>query len=123
MKAKIFRVGAVQMRFQSGLAQNVARIKEFIRDFAQEGGDAILFPECAVTGYNRDWRKLSIHELEKALEEIARAAKANACNVLVGCPTLSKGRWFNSLVAFNRQGQEIFRYSKIHLTPRDREFF
>ena len=32
-------------------------------------------------------------------------------------------RRFNSLLVYNRSGREIFEYSKIQLTPRDREFF
>src|SRR5262249_9394674 len=45
------------------------------------------------------------------------------CNVLIGSPTFARGRWFNSLVVFDKQGRERFRYHKIHLTHRDAEFF
>jgi predicted amidohydrolase len=43
--------------------------------------------------------------------------------VLVGSPTFQRGRRFNSLLVFDRQGRETFRYDKIHLTPRDAKFF
>jgi predicted amidohydrolase len=43
--------------------------------------------------------------------------------VLVGCPTFQSGRCFNSLLVFDPRGQEIFRYSKIHLTKRDALYF
>jgi len=38
-------------------------------------------------------------------------------------PTFIRGRRFNSLIVFDRRGRETFRYHKIHLTPRDAQFF
>jgi len=43
--------------------------------------------------------------------------------VLVGAPTYRGGKRFNSLVVFDRRGRQVFCYSKIHLTARDRSFF
>jgi predicted amidohydrolase len=43
--------------------------------------------------------------------------------VVIGSPTFARKRWFNSLLVFDRQGRETFRYHKIHLTPRDAKFF
>ena len=36
---------------------------------------------------------------------------------------LEKGKWFNSVLLFSRQGRGVFRYSKIHLTQSDARFF
>ena len=49
--------------------------------------------------------------------------EASHANVLLGSPTFQKRKWFNSLLVFNRQGREVFRYSKIHLTASDARFF
>jgi predicted amidohydrolase len=43
--------------------------------------------------------------------------------VLLGSPSFSGGKWFNSLLVFNRSGRQIFCYSKNHLTTRDARFF
>ena len=43
--------------------------------------------------------------------------------MLIGSPTFAGRHLFNSLLVFDRQGREKFRYHKIHLTPRDAEFF
>jgi predicted amidohydrolase len=43
--------------------------------------------------------------------------------LLVGSPTYAGKHRFNSLLVFDRKGRERFRYHKIHLTPRDAEFF
>jgi predicted amidohydrolase len=87
------------------------------------GTDTILFPECAVTSYNCDFRRIKKPEIDDALLAIAGAARQAHCNVLVGCPTLVEGRRFNSLVVFNRRGRRVFCYCKIHLTARDALYF
>jgi len=117
------KVAAAQMKFRSNVSENVEWIRDAIRSAAKDGADAILFPECAITGYNRDFRSLSRAAVEAACADIASVAKSSRCHVLVGCPTFQRGRCFNSLLVFDRRGREIFRYSKIHLTKRDAQFF
>lgn len=118
-----FRVAAAQMRFRRTVAENVEWIVSAIRTAAENRADAILFPECAVTGYNCDFAAVSPAELAAGLAQIQAAARSHRCAVLVGCPTVERGRRFNSLLVYNRSGREIYRYSKIHLTPRDTRFF
>ncbi len=116
-------IAAAQMKFRATIAGNVAWITQSVQAAANAGADVILFPECAVTGYNCDFAALSPTQVETALDTIAQTARSARCHVLVGSPTFARGKWFNSLLVFNRRGQEIFRYSKIHLTQRDARFF
>lgn len=118
-----WQVAAVQMRFQARIADNLAFILDRIAELAAAGADVILFPECAVTGYNVDFAAVPRADVEAALKSIAAAAREHQCHVLVGSPTFEGRRRYNSLVVFNRRGREVFRYSKIHLTPRDRQWF
>jgi predicted amidohydrolase len=117
------KVAAAQMKFRSTVPENVEWISNAVRSAAQDRVDAILFPECAITGYHRDFRNLSRSAIEAARADIAAVAKSSRCYVLVGCPIFQNGRCFNSLLVFDRRGREIFRYSKIHLTKRDARFF
>ncbi|MGE3308376.1 MAG: carbon-nitrogen hydrolase family protein [Limisphaerales bacterium] len=125
MKTKTSRltVAAVQMRFNGSVDDHVREIIDRIAKVAARGADAVLFPECAVTGYNLDFEAIRPEVIEQALESIADATRKAACHVLVGSPTFTGGKRFNSLVVFDRRGRESFRYSKIHLTPRDARFF
>jgi predicted amidohydrolase len=123
MKPARLIIAAAQMKFRAAIADNLASITRSIQAAATAGADAILFPECAVTGYDCDFAAVSPLEVETALKTIASAARAARCHVLVGSPTFTKGKRFNSLLVFNRRGQEVFRYSKIHLTARDSRFF
>jgi len=123
MKAKRLAVAVVQMKFRAAIDENVLFIISTIRSFATGGAKAILFPECAVTGYNRDFAKVSRSEITAALEAIASQARKSRCYVLVGSPTYTERRTFNSLVVFDPRGRRIFCYSKIHLTSRDKRVF
>lgn len=113
------------MRFRRSIDENIESIRHAIRDAASQGAGAILFPECATTGYHRDFRalKLNAREVHDALNAVSGFAKTARCNVLVGSPTFHRGHWFNSLAVFDRRGREVFRYSKIHLTQSDAHFF
>ena len=123
MKASRLVVAAAQMKFRAAIADNVSWITEVIHTSANDGVEIILFPECAVTGYHRDFDAVSRSQTEAALQRIARAACAARCCVLVGCPAYAGRRRFNSLVVFDRRGRKVFTYSKIHLTARDARFF
>ena len=123
MKPAKLQVAAVQMKFRSAIHENVERIVEVIHSAARDGADAILFPECAITGYQHTFKELKPSSVVAGCAAVARAAREARCNVLVGSPTLRGGQWFNSLLVFNRRGRRVFQYSKIHLTPQDARFF
>jgi predicted amidohydrolase len=117
------RVAVVQMKFRATIAANVARVVEQVHSAADAGADVVLFPECMVTGYRREFAGLDPVAVAEGISAVAQAAKDARCNVLLGSPTHRRGKWFNSLLVFDRRGREIFRYSKIHLTEGDARFF
>jgi len=121
--ASKLRIAAAQMKFLPTIRQNVRQIVERIHSAAKAGADVILFPECAVTGYRRDFKGLTPGPVSQGCADVARAARAARCNVLVGSPTFRDGTWFNSLLVFDRRGRMVFEYSKIHLAAWDRRFF
>lgn len=123
MKSNRLSVAVAQMKFRAGIGDNVSWITGVIRSSARAGADAVLFPECAVTGYNRDFARISRSEIDAALQAIAAEARAARCPVLVGSPTFTGRKRRNSLVVFDSSGREVFCYSKIHLTARDGRFF
>src|SRR5687767_791753 len=123
MRTTKLQIAAVQMKFRPTIAKNVAHIVERVRSAARAGADVILFPECAITGYRRDFKGLTPGPVQQACSDVAGAAREARCNVLVGSPTFRNGRWFNSLLVFDRRGRMVFEYSKIHLASWDRRFF
>ncbi len=123
MKPTRLVIAAAQMKFRTAIADNVSWIVEAIHSSAKAGAEVILFPECAVTGYNCDFTAVSAPEVNAALRSIARAARVAHCHVLVGSPTFAGRKRFNSMVVFDRRGRTVFCYSKIHLTAQDAHFF
>src|SRR5262245_22227899 len=110
MPVRTLRIAAAQLKFRGTLPENVELICQFISQAARAGSDAILFPECALTGYNVDFRRFTPKEVEHGLKVVADSARACRCNVLVGSPTFAGKHRLNSLVVFDRRGRETFRY-------------
>jgi predicted amidohydrolase len=121
--SKKIRVAAVQMKFRRELEANIEFIERVVRELAKDGTDAILFPECALTGYNCDFAAVTRSAIETGLTRVSAAARQSGCHVLVGSPTFAGRKRFNSLVGFDRGGREVCCYNKIHLTARDAQFF
>jgi predicted amidohydrolase len=119
-----FCVAAAQMRFASTIESNLGQIEMAIRAAAaQRRADAILFPECATTGYGYPFEKLTREEVCRALRTIGELAARYQINVLVGSPFFRGKKLFNGLVVFNRSGKIIHAYAKCQLTEADRRVF
>ena len=123
MRGAKLTVAVSQMKFRETIRENVAWITSTIQASARAGADVVLFPECALTGYNRNFLAIARIELDAARATLAAVARAAHCNVLVGGPTFIRKNRFNSLLIYDRHGHEVFCYSKIHLTPRDARYF
>jgi predicted amidohydrolase len=118
-----FRVAAVQMKSAATVAGNLAKVEAALRSAVRRKADAVLFPECATTGYNRDFATLSWAEVRVALGRVGALAAKFGINVLLGSPVFRRGRWQNCLVVFDRRGRVVHCYAKCQLTERDRQFF
>ena len=117
------RVAAVQMKFAPTIAGNLARIGAALRSAARRGADAVLFPECATTGYACDFGNLDRDELRAAPAQVGMWAAQHRLNVLVGSPIFAGRSLLNGLVVFDRAGRETYRYAKCQLTEPDRRWF
>lgn len=122
-KSNRLRVAAVQMRFGLTIDDNLGEIAELARQAVRRRADAVLFPECAVTGYAYDFNRLRPAEIRSALLAIGSLASQLRVNLLVGSPVFRDRKLYNSLVVFDRQGRITYCYAKNHLTPGDREHF
>jgi predicted amidohydrolase len=117
------RVAAAQMKFARTIEGNLAKIAASLVRARRRKADAILFPECAVTGYSCDFRKLRREEIRDALRLIGGLARQARMNVLVGSPVFSGKKLFNALVVFDRTGTPVHCYAKCQLTDLDRTSF
>lgn len=117
------RVAAVQMQFQATIDENLQGIERLARQAARRPADAVLFPECAVTGYAYDFCSLQPVEIRNSLLSLSAVAGELGTNLLVGSPVFRGRKLYNCLVVFNRQGRIVYCYAKNHLTPSDEACF
>jgi len=117
------RVAAVQMTFAGTIPGNLAKIAAALDRARRRKADAVLFPECAVTGYSYDFRRLRPAEIRDALGVLRALAREANTNVLVGTPIFSGGKLFNALVVLDREGRPRHCYAKCQLTALDRKVF
>jgi predicted amidohydrolase len=117
------RVAAVQMRFAPTIEGNLDLIERQVTEAARLRADAVLFPETATTGYAYDFASLTPHQIRASLAVMSELAARFQTNLLVGSPLFRRGKLYNGLVVFDRQGQIVYCYAKCHLTPDDRRHF
>ena len=117
------RVAAVQMKFAPTLAGNLARIEAALRIAVRRRADAVLFPECAITGYAYDFSALKPAVIDGALAHVGALAAELRVHVLVGSPVCRGRTLQNCLVVFDRRGRVIDCYAKCQLTELDRRSF
>ncbi len=117
------RVAAVQMKFADSIDGNLAKIEQAATLSAEAGADAVLFPECATTGYGYDFGSLRPTDVRHCLTAIGDIAAGLKTNLLVGSPVFAGRRLFNGLTVFNRDGRLVHVYAKCQLTDSDRVWF
>lgn len=122
-RSSLRRIAAVQMKFAPTIAGNLAKIEAAIRQAVRRRADAILFPECATTGYACDFSALRPEELRGALARVGELAAEHRVNVLVGSPVFRGRSLENCLVVFDRRGRVVHSYAKCQITEGDRRFF
>lgn len=117
------RVAAAQLNHAGSVARNLAKIDAAAGRARRARADAILFPECALTGYAIDWGALRAADVRAGLRDVAAIAKDHGIHVLVGTPLFVGRRRYNAMVVFDRGGRPVHAYAKSQLTAGDREVF
>ncbi len=118
-----FRLAAAQMRFAPAIEDNLRRIETLATEARRRRADAVLFPECAVTGYRFDFASLEPPMIRAALQRVGEIAATHKIHLLTGCPVFRKKKLYNCLVVFDRSGNLVHCHAKNQLTPDDRSIF
>jgi predicted amidohydrolase len=111
------------MKFADSIDGNLGKIEHAATQAAKAGADAVLFPECATTGYAYDFGSLRPTDVRRGLTTIGEIAARLKIHLLVGSPVFAGRRLFNGLTVFNRAGQLVHVYAKCQLTDSDRQWF
>lgn len=120
MSEKKLRISLLQMDIAIGDPDvNFSKLEKLLLSAvsAEEKPDVIVCPELWNTGYALD----NIHELADQYGIRTKALVSDFCrkhgvNVLAGSIADKKGdKVYNTVLAFNREGNQTAEYSKIHL--------
>jgi predicted amidohydrolase len=111
------------MTFAESLEDNLGKIQRAATQAARRGADAVLFPECATTGYAYNFGSLSAAALRRALHAVGAWAARLSVHLLVGTPIIRNGRLYNALTVFDRRGRLVHTYAKCQLTDADGKWF
>lgn len=112
------KVSIVQMDVVHGDPErNERNVEAFIRKIAIGKPDVILLPEMWNTSYSlANIREIADVEGKRTESLLAPLAKGYGINIVAGSVArLSDGKVYNTLYAFDRAGNSIAEYSKVHL--------
>jgi omega-amidase len=110
------KVAAVQLRSTFEVAANRDRILSFLERLAGQGVRVAVFPECALTGYDKDRIRAPDIELVPAAEEAIRlACRRLRIGAVIGSIYRINGRTYNTAVVFDSHGNLVERYAKLML--------
>lgn len=114
------RIALLQMNIEVGNVEaNFAKLFSMLEEAAAQPQkpDVIVFPEMWNTGYAlTEMNELADHNGERTRKCIAEFSRKHAINVVAGSIAESKGEdIYNTMYAFDKQGELLGDYSKIHL--------
>ncbi|MEP7365489.1 MAG: carbon-nitrogen hydrolase family protein [Acidobacteriota bacterium] len=110
------KVAAVQFRSTYNIEENLPRILAHLRTLAGQGVRVAIFPECALTGYDRDAvlavTREQLASAEKAIRDACRELHISA---IVGSAYKTPTHLYNVALVVNAQGELVERYAKVYL--------
>ncbi|PWK15982.1 carbon-nitrogen family hydrolase [Tumebacillus permanentifrigoris] len=112
------RLALLQMDIAFGEPDvNRARAADLIAEAAANGADLVVLPEMWNTGYSLDnIQEIADHDGQETIALMSELAQAYNLNIHAGSvASLVDGKVYNSTYVFNRAGEIVGRYSKIHL--------
>lgn len=119
---KSFKIGICQMRVVDDKQINLDKATAMIKESADNGADMVVLPEMFNCPY--DTQKFMAYsepvDNSPSLQAVSKAAKMNDIYLFSGSiPELLDGKVYNSCFIFNRNGQILDIYRKMHLFDVD----
>jgi predicted amidohydrolase len=125
-------IGLAQMKMGPDPALNLARATDLVRDASQQGAEIVCLPELFTAPYFAQYANpAGIEKADVPIEPIPGEAsrRLSECAsengiILVAGSIYEKAAHglFNTCITFDRQGNMLGKYRKIHI-PHDESFF
>ncbi|MDP7240798.1 MAG: carbon-nitrogen hydrolase family protein [Dehalococcoidia bacterium] len=117
----MLKIRLAQIGLSIRIGQNLGKMAGLAEESYRDGIDILCFPECALTGYIRDFSRLDYGDVLSAVDTLGQLAKGRVC-LIVGTPYVEGDRLFNSAVVLLKDGSRLM-YRKQHLTQYDENYF
>jgi omega-amidase len=110
------KVAAVQFRSSFRLEDNRSRILGLLEQLARQQVQVAVFPECALTGYDKEAAPAAgPAEIAAAEDQIRAACRRLGIAAVLGSVYKTAERTYNTAVVFNSRGELVERYAKLML--------
>jgi len=110
------KVAAVQFRSSFRLEDNRSRILGLLEQLARQQVQVAVFPECALTGYDKEAAPAAgSAEIAAAEDQIRAACRRLGIAAVLGSVYKTAERTYNTAVVFNSRGELVERYAKLML--------
>lgn len=112
------KIGCIQLNVRYGkVEENYARAEQFIREAAKRGAEIIILPELWNTGFAlKELRELADKNGERTKEFLRALSQELAVHIVGGSVAIEvDGQLYNTMYTFNKEGQLVSEYSKVHL--------
>ena len=113
----VWIAGLSQMDLSAETPELMAeKVYEILKEVVTYHPDFVVLPESFPWVPNKMTIDQKVAVSDKVQEELAEFSKQNNCYTLCPAYTSDKGKNYNSIVVFDRQGKKIGVYHKIHAT-------
>ena len=112
------KVACIQMDiFYGKPIENFKRVTEFIKEASLNGADCIILPEMWNTGYDLSrLNEMADREGMETKNLLSSLASKYNVNIVGGSVSVKEAdSYFNRMYVFNRSGEIITEYDKVHL--------
>lgn len=116
------KIGVAQIELTTHISSNIDKIVQYTSIAGNKEIAALCFPECALTGYIRDFSSLSCQDLYAGIDALHKIAIERRVNIIVGTPYFEGGERYNAAVVLLVSGNR-FVYKKRLLTEFDKRHF
>ena len=116
------RIGVVQMRLAPDVGINGRNIHKYINIAKSRRINLLCFPECALTGYIRDHRKVRADDVLAEVSKLQEASDSSGVALIIGTSLPRNGRIYNTALMIKpKSGMK--KYFKCTLAEYDRKYF
>ena len=112
------KIGCIQLNVGFGkVDENYERAEKLIREAAAGGAEIIVLPEMWNTGYALEkLEELADENGERSKDFLSQLAQELAVHIVGGSVAVKRGgEFFNTMYTYNKDGELVGEYSKVHL--------